>query len=92
MEIQTRERPRASLQQTCKACGQPDKFDFHVPDKIWQAVIPQRLQTRAVCFYCFDEYARENNVNYAPHISKLYFAGRGGFFEFRVVIALSGID
>jgi hypothetical protein len=35
MEVhKTGERPRIPLQQTCKACGQPDKFDFHVPDEI----------------------------------------------------------
>lgn len=87
-----RERPREPLQQTCKACGQPDKFDFHVPDDIWSAVVPRELQTRAVCFYCFDEYARESNVEYAAHISTLYFAGHRGNFEFRVVSGLSIAD
>jgi hypothetical protein len=29
--------------QTCKACGRPNKFDFHVPDKVWAAVVPPEL-------------------------------------------------
>src|SRR5688572_14159858 len=63
-------------QQTCKICNQPDKLDFHVPDDVWFAVVPARFQNRVVCLYCFDECARENNVDYAASLTTLYFAGR----------------
>jgi hypothetical protein len=79
-----RKRPSVLLQQTCKACGQPDKFDFNVPDEIWRAVVPAALQTRAICLYCFDEFAHDNHVDYAGHITQLYFAGRMAVFLFVV--------
>lgn len=78
--------------QTCKACGQPDKFDFHVPDQVWCAVVPLALQNRVVCLYCFDEMARESNVEYAHHVSVLHFAGRRASFEFSVVRRASVSD
>ena len=76
-------------QQTCKICGQPDKLDFTVPDAIWRAVVPAQFHDRVVCLYCFDEKAREHNVDYAASLSTVYFAGRGAAFEFRVVRASS---
>lgn len=76
-------------QSTCKICGQPDKIDFTVPDEIWLAVVPRDFQGEVVCLYCFDESARENNVDYAASLNTLYFAGRGAAFEFRVVRASS---
>lgn len=79
-----RERPRVPLQQTCKACGQPDKFNFSVPDEVWDAVVPDGLQTKVICLYCFDEFAKTRNVDYAGHITQLYFAGRKAVFRFIV--------
>jgi len=76
-------RPREPLQQTCKSCEQPDKFDFHVPDAVWLAVVPQQFHGRVVCLYCFDEFARERNVDYAASLGPLFFAGRKAVFEFR---------
>ena len=76
-------------QSTCKICRQPDKIDFTVPDSVWRAVVPVPFQGEVVCLYCFDESARENNVDYAASLDTLYFAGRGAAFEFRVVRASS---
>lgn len=84
-----RSRRRAEQQQTCKACGQPDKLNFHVPDEVWRDVVPTELQSRVVCLFCFDEYARENNVDYAASLSTLYFAGRCAALTLRVVSANS---
>ena len=70
--------------QTCKACGRPDKFDFHVPDKVWAAVVPPELVNRVVCLFCFDEFARQKGVSYADHVGLLYFAGDRGSFTFVV--------
>ena len=36
-------------QQTCKVCGQADKFNFHVPDKVWKTVVPPPYCERVVC-------------------------------------------
>ena len=64
------------MQQRCKMCDQPDKFDFHVPDEVWEAVVPEEFQTMVVCLYCFDEEAAKRGVNYAEAISEFCFAGR----------------
>jgi hypothetical protein len=71
--------------QTCKACGRPDKFDFHVPDAIWQRVVPLRYRNRVLCLYCFDGFAAERGIEYAPHLRTLWFAGDGAKFEFRAI-------
>ena len=30
-------------QQTCKVCGRPDKFNFHVPDAVWEWIVPEGI-------------------------------------------------
>lgn len=75
-------------QQTCKACGEPDKFNFHVLDAIWEAVVPPELATRVVCLYCFDEFAQVAGVAYARFIDELWFAGRRAVFCFRPALAI----
>lgn len=86
MRRQRRKRP--AHQATCKACGRPEKFDFVVPNSIWRAVVPKKLSTRAVCLYCFDEFAREAAVDYARFVNAVYFAGRRGAFVFTVQSAV----
>lgn len=76
-------RHRHAQRQTCKICGRPDKFDFHVSEKIWEAVVPPEFQTRVVCLYCFDDLAYERGVDYAPAVTKLYFAGDRACLLFR---------
>ena len=79
-----------SQRQTCKACGRPDKFDFHVPDDVWAAVVPANLANRVVCLYCFDDFAMKNGVEYAEHIHTIYFAGDQATFIFHARIKLNG--
>lgn len=76
---------RKPAQQTCKVCGRPDKFDFHVPDEIWASIIPPELQAKVVCLYCFDEFAHKRRVDYSQGIKTLYFTGEQAIFEFNVV-------
>ena len=71
-------------QQRCKSCGRPDKFDFHVPDGVWKAVVPQRLRHLVVCLSCFDDFALEKGVRYATHVSDVCFAGRRATLMFKV--------
>jgi len=78
--------PNLSLQhQTCKACGNRDKFDFDVPDEIWRAVVPSHLLNRVVCLACFDDFAQTRGIEYAAHVSALHFAGDGAALVFRPV-------
>ena len=74
--------------QTCKCCGRPDKFNFHVPDAIWRAVIPRRLEGRVVCLTCFDDLAAERGVAYAASLSEIWFSGSGATLGLTPAIAL----
>ena len=77
------------MRQTCKVCGRPDKFDFHVPDDVWQAVVPLEFRNRVVCLACFDDFAEARQVNYATCLApSLWFAGDAATFEFRVSVAV----
>ena len=69
----------------CKACGRVDHFDFHVPDDIWNAIVPPPLRNRVVCLNCFDRYAKEMGVDYADYIKDLYFAGDRACYIFHTV-------
>ena len=69
--------------QTCKACGRPDLFNFHVSDEIWRRIVPGELYRSVVCLACFDKFAREMGVGY--HFQTLYFAGDQFSAEFRAV-------
>jgi hypothetical protein len=79
----------AAMRQTCKACGREDKFDFHVSDEVWNAVLPARLRNHVVCLGCFDDSARRRQVDYATCLRTLYFAGDRAVFEFRVAVAVT---
>jgi hypothetical protein len=75
------------MRQTCKICGRADKFDFNVPNRVWRAVVPQQFRKLVVCLSCFDELARQRNINYASYLQRLYFVGDKACFEFNVVNA-----
>jgi len=78
----------ACNQQTCKVCDRMDCFNFHLPDWLWQRVVPKRLWNRVVCLCCFDEFAAKKKIEYAQHLRSLYFAGQQAMFEFHVAKAL----
>lgn len=74
--------------QTCKVCGRPDKFNFHVPDQIWNEVVPEEYRNRVVCLYCFDEFAERAGKRYAASLRELIFAGDAATFFFIAETAL----
>lgn len=71
------------LRQRCKVCGYRDKFDFHVPDEIWQQVVPLKYQNRVVCLACFDDFAKKKGVDYSTALKELCFAGDIVSFQFQ---------
>ncbi len=73
--------------QTCKVCGRAEKFDFSVSDDLWRAVVPEPYVNRVVCLACFDEFAWQRQIDYAPYLRTLYFAGDRASFKFRAVSA-----
>jgi hypothetical protein len=76
-------------QQICKVCGRPDKFNFHVPDDIWDEVIPQKFRNKVVCLCCFDELAHSKGIKYHNHLdNELYFAGKQAIFIFNIATKL----
>jgi hypothetical protein len=70
--------------QTCKVCHRRDKFNFFVPDKIWEAVVPPIYRSRVVCLACFDDFASKRNIDYAEYLEVPCFAGDRAVFEFNV--------
>ena len=75
--------------QRCNVCHCEDKFNFNVSDKLWRQIVPPEFHNKVVCLPCFDELAREQNVEYADSIDVLYFAGRKASFKFQTVHAQS---
>ena len=73
--------------QTCKACHCADKFNYHVPDRLWEEIVPEKLQGNAVCLDCFDKFASAKGIKYADAIDSVYFAGDKAAMELRVVDA-----
>ena len=75
--------------QRCNVCRCEDKFNFNVSDRLWRQIVPPELQNKVICLPCFDELARERNVDYADSIDVLYFAGRQASLKFQTVRAQS---
>ena len=71
--------------QKCKVCGQADGLNFHVPDSVWEKVVPSRWRNRVVCLRCFDTFARRREVDYSTSLQSLYFVGEQATFELQVV-------
>jgi hypothetical protein len=78
---------RGFKRQHCRVCNCQDKFNFYVPDRVWREVVPGEYQDTVVCLPCFDEFARERNIDYSEVIDTLYFAGRQASFKFQTVSA-----
>lgn len=79
------------MNQTCKACGSRDKFNFHVPDDIWISVVPAPLRGLVVCLSCFDGYAASAGVSYADKIdSEFYFVGDAATLVFQADRRING--
>src|SRR3989442_14350704 len=57
------------MRKLCGVCGRHDKFVYHVPDDIWERVVPSVLKNRVVCLVCFDDLAAMRRVNFAQHLS-----------------------
>lgn len=71
--------------QTCKACHCADKFNYRVPDRLWEQIVPRPLQDGVVCLDCFDSFASEKGIQYAEALESVYFAGEKAAMELRVV-------
>lgn len=69
-------------QQRCKVCGYRDKFDFHVDDETWHKIVPPKYQERVVCLACFDDFAKEKDINY--EVQLICFAGNKESISFSV--------
>jgi hypothetical protein len=84
---QKRKIPGNYKQQRCAVCKCQDKFNFNVPDSIWREIVPSEYQNAVVYLPCFDEFARQRNVDYSESIVTLYFAGRQASFKFETISA-----
>ena len=64
-----------NLRQRCKVCGNRDKFNFYIDDDVWKRVIPNKFQNRVVCLACFDDFAKEKEIDYTTSLKSLSFTG-----------------
>ena len=72
--------------QRCKVCRKRDKFDFHVTDEIWRAVVPEPFRNNVVCLACFDNFASSRGIDYAQAMDKeICFVGDAAVFNFAIV-------
>lgn len=82
--------------QTCNRCGAVDYINFHVPNDIWAKVAGEEWTNdyydSVLCLACFDDLALEKNINYAQHITNIYFAGNQASFEFQPIYRLDKKD
>jgi len=46
----------------CKLCWRVSRVGFHVPDHIWQAVVPAHVVDACVCLDCFTRLADEMRI------------------------------
>lgn len=53
---------RIGTREICKLCYQINTVGFHVPDHIWEAVVPPEVRTRVVCLACFTRLADEKLI------------------------------
>lgn len=58
---------------TCSICGNVHKFDFEVPNEMWQEVIIERFQKSPVCLECFTTRADERLLKWDEFL-KITFA------------------
>jgi hypothetical protein len=77
------QKPEPGRRQTCKVCGRPDKFNFHVSDRQWCRIVPKAYRGLVVCLACFDAFAYVKGADYA--LGALYFVGDQRIVEFRPV-------
>lgn len=63
-----------------------DKYEFNVPDEIWEKVVPKELQNHVVCLTCFDDFAKTKGIEYAHCIKE---TGKKADFVFEPVLVLS---
>jgi hypothetical protein len=52
----------------CKACWHPVTVGFHVPDEVWNLVVPDRLPGDVLCLGCFTRLADEKRVEWDREI------------------------
>jgi len=70
----------------CNVCGRADHIDFHVPDDVWEKVVPREFRDCAICLPCFDNFASARNVKYMKFLNdEIYFAGNMGTFIARIM-------
>lgn len=71
-------------QQTCKRCGAVDKFNFHVPDWLWNWVA-NTWSNNVLCLACFDDLATKTNTDWIKEVTHVCFAGDQGCGDLKFV-------
>jgi hypothetical protein len=75
---------RDPQRQTCKCCLRPDGFSFHLPDDVWNRIVPEEYRNRVLCLFCFDRFALEAGADYTSYISDMMFVGDAADFDLQI--------
>lgn len=52
----------STSREICKACFHINPIGFNVPDEVWLAAVPLRLQESILCLQCFARLADERLI------------------------------
>ena len=62
----------------CAVCGLHPKFDFHVTDECWRAVVADaEYRLGVVCLPCFDQMATDKGIDMSEALVDIQFTGIG---------------
>jgi hypothetical protein len=78
--------------QSCKRCGAVDLMNFHVPDRLWQAIAGPEFANRVLCLACFDQLADQKGIDYADQIKDVLFCGQRWALWFADRVALAAAE
>ena len=53
----------------CKICYHVNAVGFHVPDCVWEAIVPEFAQNGVVCLTCFTRLGDEKGINWSDNIA-----------------------
>lgn len=61
----------------CAVCHQSVKFDYHVTDECWEAVVPKDKRLGVICLPCLDMLAEQKGIDISQSIEGMQFTGVG---------------
>lgn len=61
----------------CQRCGNKPKFDYHVADDVWKALVPEDERLGVICLPCLERIAHACGTSIGDAIEEVQFTGMG---------------